>query len=1020
MSRTCILILLLVLNAANIWAVNDSVCMRRFSIANGLPSNNVYAVTRDKYGYIWFNTDNGVAKYNGYSFRIFTTADGLPSNDVWKLYADRRGRLWVSTHSNKIGYIKDDKYKVVINAKDKIIHPGWINSDEKNVYFLYGTSGHLKLAIVDPNDSVHIMSFEIPGKKTWLNIITFDQTLITSDKDSVIYTRDLRKDINKVDTQRVDFSMYNFQDVFGPSLSYYHRRLIDINAGFDRIGIADKDLKRFKAKYFTDFGGEKEELIYTYYKELDKDSLTVLTNRAIYRFDSTLAWRRTPFSAIVEKGMQISYYYVDDWGNKWFAMPGYGALCKFHLLNFFIPDSTLSMLFNTTFIGELNNGNTYWVDKKNNILYQLNTEKKISRILAPPDEIPVKIDNKSDSDFYFHTNHASYVYNFRRNKMMPLVNYLSIDTVKRFLIPAEPILSTNSSVSRLAHVFTSTLGIMSIGAYRWLLFNTWSVKVMELQGHTAIFKGLDSDRASKMYFDSVDHLVFFTDQNKISIYSISSGRYTPIDPDVLSFLGINSIHALTGDRYSNIYVLDNDKITLFNVMSRRSMELKCNFNLSNAAIFVYKNYLFVVGKFGLAYAEINGTLQVGTFHIAASMSSYNRVRDLVINSVGTIYISTDKGIFDFSVDKLINSRLIDPRHDELFALNLGQPFQKRIYGGDTINLDQGINNISLNVVNVLSDGNIQYSYKIDGYSDWQQTAAGDILTGALKADHYYKVTCRVQDNAWVSNEYDFYVYRMPYWWQRSSWILVFWISGVLLFATAILIAVLVTRRVVARANDKKRALTELELRAIYAQINPHFIFNTLSATLYFINRKQFDDAYVHVNKFSKLIRGYLKSAQERYVTLGEELEMLKNYVELQKARFEEKFDYSIEVDNKLPVNNMKIPSLLLQPLVENAINHGLFHRKVGGELSLRFLQGVTSDELICIIDDNGVGRERAREIKAASGVQYESYGTKLTKQLIDVFAEFEKMGIVLEYIDKQLPETGTIVKLTIKNIKYVA
>ena len=218
----------------------------------------------------------------------------------------------------------------------------------------------------------------------------------------------------------------------------------------------------------------------------------------------------------------------------------------------------------------------------------------------------------------------------------------------------------------------------------------------------------------------------------------------------------------------------------------------------------------------------------------------------------------------------------------------------------------------------------------------------------------------------------------------------------------------------------KRILTELELRAVYAQINPHFIFNTLSATQYFINHKEYDNAYVHINKFSHLIRAYLKSSQERYVTLGEELEMLKNYVELQKARFEEKFDYSIEVDNKLPVNNMKIPSLLLQPLVENAINHGLFHRKVGGELSLRFLQGVTSDELICIIDDNGVGRERAREIKAASGVQYESYGTKLTKQLIDVFAEFEKIGITLEYIDKQLPETGTIVKLTIKNIKYVA
>ena len=166
------------------------------------------------------------------------------------------------------------------------------------------------------------------------------------------------------------------------------------------------------------------------------------------------------------------------------------------------------------------------------------------------------------------------------------------------------------------------------------------------------------------------------------------------------------------------------------------------------------------------------------------------------------------------------------------------------------------------------------------------------------------------------------------------------------------------------------------------------------------------------------MRAYLKSSQDRYITIADEIEMLRNYIDLQRTRFEGKFDFTIEIDNKLPVRDIKIPSLLLQPLVENAINHGLFHKGEGGLLQLKFMQGSSNDELICIIEDNGIGRERSKEINKNNTARGESYGTKLTRQLIDVYKEFEKINIYLEYIDKQAPETGTIVKLTIKNIKY--
>ena len=112
--------------------------------------------------------------------------------------------------------------------------------------------------------------------------------------------------------------------------------------------------------------------------------------------------------------------------------------------------------------------------------------------------------------------------------------------------------------------------------------------------------------------------------------------------------------------------------------------------------------------------------------------------------------------------------------------------------------------------------------------------------------------------------------------------------------------------------------------------------------------------------------------------------------------------------------------MLLQPLVENAINHGLFHKSGSGLLILKFLQGANNTELICIIEDNGVGRKRAGEIKLERIVEKESHGTRLTQQLIQIYKDYEHMDIFLEYTDKPEPETGTIVKLTIKNIKYVA
>ena len=1002
----------LLMLSLRLYAAGDTALLRHFTIENGLPSNYVYAVTQDRYGDIWFNTDDGVVKYNGYTFKQFTMADGLPSNDAWKLYPDKRGRLWVSTHGNKIGYIKDDKYKEIIVSKTKAIHPSYINSDNNNVYFILGEPGNDKLITVDANDSVHASSLDTGI----ITVIGYDNTLMSVINDSIITLRKLPIITKDVDSIVTGFSLWDFL-YKSCGESHYGGRLINVGPLHSYFMLADSNVKAYQKIYFDNLGGKKDEFIYTVYQ--DNDSLTVITNKAIYRLSGNVtAYRRISFADFLPKSVQVSYYWIDKYKNEWYSTTNNGVWCRYNLQVFFNTDSTLHSIYNTKNIGALNNGNTYWLDKNNNIIYEIDEAKKLNKIVPPDNGVSIKIDEINNSEFYLYTTEAAYTYNLKSRKFKNLVNYFLLDTLKRENFPSDVApLTTDSTGIKLS--FQAVWGLTKVNRNRWLFYDSRpAVCTFEIKNHTGIITGLDIARMTAMCYDSADHIYLLSGLNSLAIYTPATNTYLPFNLQALNNFGISSILGLTCDKFSNIYLLDNNKIIVYNFRSHGLMFIKNKFNFSNTFISIYKNNFFVAGKFGIAYAKILGPLHLGEFHAAVNMNNYNRVYDFVINKLGIIYLSTDKGVIDINADEIVNGKLADP--GSFFMLNINTPIHRRIISNDTVNLSQDIDKITLNIVNLVGKGNIEYKYVIEGYGVWQKTATGEIVTGTLKAGHYYKVRCSIRDDAWVSKEFVFYIYRVPYWWQRMNWVIVFWISGILAFGAVIFIVMLLTRQVAAKANEKKRALTELELKAIYAQINPHFIFNTLSATLYFINKRKFDEAYLHINKFSRLIRGYLKSSQERYITLADEIEMLKNYIELQKTRFEDKLEYRIEIDNKVPINNIQIPSLLLQPLVENAINHGLFHRKEGGVLLLQFLQGGSSEELICIIDDNGVGRNRAKEIKESSTVQHDSYGTKLTKQLIDVFKEFEKMGIVLEYIDKQLPETGTIVKLTIKNIKYVA
>jgi two-component sensor histidine kinase len=161
-------------------------------------------------------------------------------------------------------------------------------------------------------------------------------------------------------------------------------------------------------------------------------------------------------------------------------------------------------------------------------------------------------------------------------------------------------------------------------------------------------------------------------------------------------------------------------------------------------------------------------------------------------------------------------------------------------------------------------------------------------------------------------------------------------------------------------HDLQHQLYNMEIRVMKAQMNPHFIFNSLNVIQQFILANDNERAYKYLSKFSKLVRRLLESNTANHILLSDEIELLERYLEIEALRFEQTFEYHITVDPAIHPDSIQIPHMLIQPFVENALWHGLLHKKSQRKLQLCFLPA-GNDRILCVVDDNGVGRPEKKE-----------------------------------------------------------
>jgi ligand-binding sensor domain-containing protein len=342
--------------------------------------------------------------------------------------------------------------------------------------------------------------------------------------------------------------------------------------------------------------------------------------------------------------------------------------------------------------------------------------------------------------------------------------------------------------------------------------------------------------------------------------------------------------------------------------------------------------------------------------------------------------------------------------------------QKPIANTDTIRLhyDQNTFTLGFTAIDYNSPGDKSIYYKLENYDlDWRPADADQkaYYFNMAPGNYVFKLKVSNSTNGATAERAFLIVISGPWW---KSW----WAYGLyfLTIGTIIFLFDRMQRRRLIRRERERSMLRDLEMQALRAQMNPHFIFNCLSSINNFITKSETEAASDYLTKFSRLIRLVLNNSKRTYIPLEDELRMLGLYLEMEQLRYKDTFTWCIHAEPDIDTAELFIPPLLFQPFVENAVWHGLMHKAEPGWLKISIR--VEENVLIGIIEDNGVGRSFAAAVESRSARKDKSMGIQITRQrlaLMNGNASLTEDDFAIEdLVDRAGNAAGTKVILRIK------
>lgn len=458
-----------------------------------------------------------------------------------------------------------------------------------------------------------------------------------------------------------------------------------------------------------------------------------------------------------------------------------------------------------------------------------------------------------------------------------------------------------------------------------------------------------------------------------------------------------------------IIALQNERIVNHFTMRNGLNSNSCN------SIKKITSSLFLIGSNdGLNAMELEGaSVKI------KNLNPFIGLKNNKINDIGflddVVYLATDKGLLYFNRNKIISRRIVP----KCLIVNLKN--QNRIITEKLV-FPFSENDISINFngISFINQGELNYYYRLDKNETWKNGKESQVNYQSLSAGRYKFEAYCVDQLGNKSNIASVSFEILKPFWQKAWFVLlmtVLFVVGLYLFIQFWLVrqqhhfekekAIIQTER--DKANLEKQMI-ELEQKALRLQMNPHFIFNALNTIKGYYSEGDAVNASSYISKFSKLLRMILENT-EQAIPLSKEIEMLDLYIHLNKIRYKDKFEYKLVVDENLNTDETAIPTLLLQPMVENAIIHGLSPKNEPGVLTVSFLK--KDNQLECIVEDNGIGRIASTN-HSLSDTGHQSKALEITTERLQLFSNnIGKSSIEIIDLQDKGVALGTRVIITI-------
>lgn len=951
---------------------------KNYSTANGLPSSNAYYINQDKQGYIWVATDIGVSRFDGISFENYTTKNGLPDNEVLQVYADSNNRIWFMSLKGRLSYFSNDSiinsFKGdAISAKASFLY-SFVNDEEGNVYTLTSKGPLLK---IDKEGVLSTLNIESDAKfYMWLH--KNHLYILASDG---IYKVD--KDFNKVDVLiKIDMRKHALRAslIKDDLLFAYGRKIYKYSIGNNRID----SVTTLNNKFYS----------ITALTVNNEDEIWVGTKNGALLYNGIHALREEKKLHYL-KGFTVTSILKDREYNLWFSTIEEGIFFtpSIDILSYkeLLKEPRVTSLYkdnkNNLWIGSMKN-NYAILSKKGFRNYQLKYNERADNI--------INIKGFKGHGVWITSNSSILNINNSHNRYLPYWANDILITDSIFWLGATACwkLPTQSAIKLLNEDIKPQV-----------VNNNRQVKKV-LNAYVNCFL----QRSNGEVLIGTKNGLYKSSANYDTIPLSVQGNNKLLD-EITDLCELNDKNILVGTTINGLLILD----TALNIDNNISLA-----NLSSSRITTI-------------LVENDSTIWIGTYRGLDKISIHKNewaVRNftqemglgtLTVNDVEIIddyiYVGSNNGLIKLSKKNADNKQTQPLLHISDVSIDGEKRFAKNIEIKHSYQSFQ----VKFNAISFKDIEAVKYYYRIKERDNiWYETKTPVVNYSSLYPGIYTLQVKAVNTSGIESNIENLKFSVLPPFWETWWFYL---LASITAIAILYLIVHLKSRYMkkqfeLERANfriererlEMERNMIELEQKASRLQMNPHFIFNALNTIKsYYVD----DDSTLgnkYINKFAKLLRLILEN-EDSFTTLDLEIELLTLYLDLFKIRYKDNFNFNIKVADEINIEELSVPSMLLQPFVENAVIHGLAPKKGKGYINITFEK--SGNMLRCIIEDDGIGRHAASQIN--KNIEHNSKAIVLIQNRLQILSQSsgEKCSLSIEdKVDEGAP-SGTKVTITI-------